>query len=92
MESEEDKFRNFRISIERLTKVFFFKYEHYDIEISIDVYHDIASLYPKLEHKPDYQEYLKDKLDWLNRHKKIDDYHKSQLIKIYNKYVNYEKI
>ena len=86
--TEEEKFYDFKISIERLTKVLFLKFENYDIEIAIQTYNDIAEYYQKFNDKPEYQEYIKYKLDWINRHKNIDEYYKPRLIEIYNKNIS----
>jgi hypothetical protein len=83
--TEEEKFYDFKISIERLTKVLFYKFETYDIEIAIQTYKDIAEYYPKFKDKLEYQEFIKYKLDWINQNKNIDEYYKSILIEIYKK-------
>jgi hypothetical protein len=86
--TEDIEFNQFKISIERLTKVLFLKFRTYDIETAIETYKDIVEYYPKFKDKPNYQEYIKYKLDWINQHKNIDGYYKPRLIEIYNKNIS----
>lgn len=86
--NEEETFYNFKISIERLSKVMFHRFEHKDMELGIETFEDIAQFYPKFAGKPEkYQEYLKYKLECIKSHKDIDEYHRPRIIEIYNKYV-----
>jgi hypothetical protein len=86
--TEDIEFNQFKISVERLTKVLFLKFRTYDIEIAIQTYKDLSEYYPKFKNKPIYQEYIKYKLDWINGHKNIDKYYKPRLIEIYKKSIS----